>query len=55
MGKRYPSFAKFLTGQTIRVVLDLEMSMVRWLLGHTEIGSVFLPATFNKTNLVPYI
>lgn len=55
MGKKYPALTKAQTGQIIRVVLDLECSMVRWLVGYTEIGSVLLPDNMRNSKLVPYI
>jgi len=55
MGNKYPAVAKAQAGQTIRVVLDLEGGMVRWLVGLTEIGSVVLPDNMRSSKLLPYI
>lgn len=55
MGKKYPAVAKAQAGQTIRVVVDFESVMVKWLVGHTEIGSVVLPENMRNSKLVPYI
>ena len=43
MGKKYPAIVKLQAGQTIKVVVDLDISMVRWYAGLTEIASVKVP------------
>lgn len=55
MGKKYPSIAVLKAGQTVRVHFDVESSKVRWLVGFTEIGSVFVPDYLVHSKLVPYL
>jgi hypothetical protein len=42
-------------GHVVRVVVDLEQSLIRWLLNYTEIGSCLIPDSLRNCALVPYI
>lgn len=55
MGKKEPSIAKLQSGQTVRVHLDLDRSVVRWLVGYTEVASTLLPDYLLNSKLVAYL
>lgn len=55
MGRKWPVPVKFQSGQVVRVMLDLELSLIRWFISFTEVGSVQLPDTLRNCILVPYL
>ena len=55
MGKKSPTIAKLQVGQTVRVVLDLDLQMIIFRIGLTEIASTKIPQTFLEQELVPYL
>ena len=47
-GRKSPALFKVQAGQTIKVMLDFDESMVRWYVGWTEICSVKVPENYMR-------
>jgi hypothetical protein len=39
----------------VKVMVDLNQSIIRWFISHTEVGSALIPDTLRNCDLVPYI
>lgn len=54
-GRKYPTPVKLMSGHIVRVVVDWQQSLIKWLLNYTQIGSCFISNELRNRNLVPYI